>query len=83
METLLILLGVLGFGAIIISVHVFSAGQEIYDDDASEGATGAGVRERNGGNRRSGLEVVFPLLVNDTVVNEERRTLPERRQSVA
>lgn len=82
MDTLLILLGVIGFGAIIISVHVFSAGQEVYDEDLSEGATGAGVRERNGGNRRSGLEVVFPLLVNGTMVNEDRRSRPDRRQAV-
>jgi hypothetical protein len=81
MDTLLILLGVLGFAAIIISLHVFSADadREVYGDDSSE----SHVRGRAQGDRRSGFESVFPLLINGIMVNKDRRLRHDRRQSIS
>ncbi len=83
METLLILLGVLGFAATLISVHIFPSGSEIYGDGASDELMGAAFTDRAQGDRRSGLAAVFPILINGMVVNEDRRSLRDRRESVA
>ncbi len=83
METLLILLGVLGFAAILISIHIFSADSDAYGEGASEEHASAAFTDRAKSDRRSGLEAVFPLLVNGIIMNEDRRSQPDRRQSVA
>lgn len=80
MDTLLILLGVLGIGAIIIAIHVFSVDSEAYGqrpgrEDAAPGRS----RERRAGDRRSGRPIVFPLVINDRVVQRDRRLLADRR----
>ena len=85
MDTILILLGVLGFGAIIIAVHVFLVGSEAYGyrlgEDADDSSAGIGFRERSSQDRRSGLLVVFPLLINDTLLEKDRRSLADRRRA--
>ena len=78
MDTLIILLGVFGFGAIIIAVHAFvaDAGSLV-----SEVPAGDDFGERKGHDRRGGTQVMFPLMINDTLVREDRRALPDRRRA--
>lgn len=85
MDTLLILLGVLGFGAIIIAIHVFSVGTDSSlfgpeREDVSPPA--ADTAHRRPGDRRSRRVVTFPLLINGKLVAEDRRILPDRRRSI-
>jgi len=87
MDNLLILLGVLGFGAVIISIHVFAQASRTYQLDrtrvADDGELDAGYKERRPGDRRSGELIVFPLIVGGTLIHEDRRTLPDRRMVAA
>lgn len=90
MDTLLILLGVLGFGAIIIAIHVFSvdsvdseAHRYRHGDPSAEVEPKRGHVERSGGDRRSGLLVAFPLLINGTMVKTDRRLGSNRRQNIS
>jgi len=86
MEALLILLGVVGFGAILIAVHVFSVDGVPFGGHGSEGGNpemSAGLVERSGGDRRSAREVVFPLLDNEMAIQQERRQQLDRRQTVS
>ena len=88
MDVVLIVLGVLGFGAIVISAYVFtvSARNYVSADEASQrnrrlNSSGQPLRMRASRDRRSGKTVQFPLMVNGMVVPEDRRHLPDRRQA--
>jgi len=83
MEALLILLGVVGFGAILIAVHVFSVDTVPFGSDGGDMGMSAGLVERSGGDRRSGRAVVFPLLDNEMAIQQERRQQLDRRQTVS
>jgi len=84
MDNLLILLGVLGFGAIIISIHVFADASRAYEHGFDGRGGSNGFRERAPGDRRSGKLVVFPLtLANNNLIHEDRRTLTDRRVASA
>ena len=84
MDTLLVLLGVLGIGAIIIAIHVLTMapGSHGYGPGKQAGQFGVddGFSERKEADRRGVLVVAFPLLINGTLVREERRSLEDRRQ---
>ena len=90
MDVVLIILGILGFGAIVISAYVFTVAARNYvSDDADKGsyeqqspARDAFVT-RTGRDRRRGVAVQFPLTVNNVVLTRDRRQIPERRSAAA
>jgi len=89
MDVVLIILGVLGLGAIIIAAYVFTVAARNYVSNehkhhAKDTPFSPTTRQRtlrSPTDRRSGRPVVFPLNVNGVLVPQERRHLPERRQA--
>ena len=83
MDAILIILGVMGFGAIIVSAYVFTVAARNYvtDDERryGRGRTPDTMIERNPVDRRSGRPVTFPLTVNGILITRDRRVLPDRR----
>ena len=87
MDTVLIVLGVLGLGAIIISAYVFTvAARNNVDNDHKQrrgSHSGTPRIARNSTDRRSGRPVQFPLKINGTLISADRRHLPDRRAAAA
>ena len=88
MDVVLIILGILGLGAIVVSAYVFTVAARNYvsSDHKHHPATRvpSATRQqtmRSPTDRRSGRLVVFPLNVNGVLVPQERRHLPERRKA--
>ena len=84
MDSLIIIIGVVGFAAFIISIHILNSASQPYPEDERGGLQGSGWigdGERSPGDRRNGDVVLFPLLVNGTLVPADRRLLPDRRCS--
>ena len=88
MDMVLIALGVLGFGAIVIAVYVFTVAARNYvsaEDHKQRPArvppAGKRLAMRNPKDRRSGKPVEFPLTVNGILIPQERRHSPERRMA--
>ena len=88
MDVVLIILGILGFGAIIIAAYVFTVAARNYVSDdtyLSQRQNAYLYREgfvaRNPHDRRLAPPVEFPITVNGVVVSEDRRIHPERRQA--
>ncbi|MEM6579615.1 MAG: hypothetical protein AAF699_00005 [Pseudomonadota bacterium] len=85
MDVLLIILGVLGFGAIIISAYVFTVAARNYvstDDPPLAQQTPTrkeGFVTRNPHDRRKNPATEFPITVNSVVIEKDRRRTPERR----
>jgi hypothetical protein len=83
MDAVLIILGVLGFGAIVVSAYVFTVAARNYvSDEDRPYANGRPERvlvERSPVDRRSGRPVTFPLTVNGILITQDRRKLPDRR----
>ena len=86
MDTVLIILGGVGFGAIAISAYVFTVAARHYvSEDGHElshtdGPPGSKVViTRRNGDRRKGRPVNFPLVLNGNMVDRNRRHTPERR----
>ena len=84
MESLLFFLGVIGFGVLIIAIHVMTLDANAVNQRASSGIGGtlgrASWGERSGIDRRSGQPVEFPLTLNGVVIFEDRRQRQDRRQ---
>ncbi|MGL4564851.1 MAG: hypothetical protein ACRCVD_06130 [Halioglobus sp.] len=90
MDVVLIILGILGFGAIVISAYVFTVAARNYvSEEADQGSyepqspAREGFVMRRGRDRRRGVAVQFPLTVNNVVVTRDRRQIPERRSAAA
>ena len=90
MDVVLIILGILGFGAIVISAYVFTVAARNYVSDEADQAADepqSPARDsfvtRAGTDRRRGVAVQFPLTVNHVVLTRDRRQLPERRSAAA
>ena len=89
MDVILITLGVLGFGAILISAYVFTVAARNYVSDdhlnqKPESNTASNdLAERNPQDRRSNQPVQFPLTVQGALITEDRRQLPDRRRAMA
>jgi hypothetical protein len=90
MDVVLIILGILGFGAIVISAYVFTVAARNYVSDEADQAADEpqspardGFVMRTGRDRRRGVAVQFPLTVNNVVVTRDRRQIPERRSAAA
>jgi hypothetical protein len=87
MDALLITLGILGFGAILISAYVFTVAARTYVSEEDRkygrqrGAAPYHMVTRSPVDRRSGQPVTFPLTVNGLLITHDRRVLPDRRQS--
>ena len=86
MDLVLIVLGILGFGAIVIAAYVFTVAARNYVSDdthvphAEQTATQRqGFVVRDPRDRRSGATVDFPITVNGVVITEDRRHRPDRR----
>ena len=88
MDVILVVLGVMGLGAIIISAYVFVVAARNYVSDqqapfllkSKEPLRHAFV-ERSPADRRKGKPVTFPLAVNGILIAQDRRVLPDRRAS--
>ncbi len=90
MNTVLIILGILGLGAIVIAAYVFTVAARTYvsaeETARREEANGTPRKqfiERSPVDRRSGKPVEFPLTVNGVVIPKDRRHLPDRRKTAA
>ena len=88
MDVVLIILGILGFGAILISTYVFTVAARSYvsDDLRSNQGNPSGSREqgmvaRNPVDRRSRGPVTFPLNVNGILIANDRRGPSDRRMA--
>jgi hypothetical protein len=86
MDVLLVILGVLGFGAVVISTYVFTVAARTYVSDdhrryrnTSPQMSPPRMVVRNPVDRRSGRPVTFPLTVNGILIANDRRVLPDRR----
>jgi len=89
MDVILITLGVLGFGAILISAYVFTvaARNSVSDehlDQKNRSKTTFNTRvDRNPRDRRSNQPVQFPLTAQGELITRDRRKLPDRRRAMA
>ena len=89
MNVVLIVLGILGLGAIVIAAYVFTVAARTYVSAEElarrEGSKGTPASrplvERSPLDRRSGKPVTFPLTVNGVVVPQDRRHRPDRRKA--
>ena len=86
MDVILIILGIMGLGAIVISAYVFMVAARNYvseDQAAFRGKMDEPAQrplvERNTADRRSGRSVNFPLAVNGILITLDRRILLDRR----
>ena len=86
MDVILIILGVMGVGAIVISAYVFMAAARNYVSDdhmTLRGNSGEPAQRslvaRSPTDRRNGKLVTFPLAVNGILIAMDRRILPDRR----
>ena len=89
MNIVLIILGVLGLGAIVIAAYVFTVAARNYvsaeelarREENNNGSGGKHLVERSPVDRRSGEPVTFPLTVNGVVIPQDRRHQPDRRRA--
>ena len=86
MEIVLIVLGILGFGAIVIAAYVFTVAARNYvsvdtphphSESTPQHRQGFVLRDPK--DRRRDPRTDFPLTVNSVVINRDRRVLPDRR----
>ena len=88
MDIILIILGVLGMGAIVIAAYVFTVSARNYvSDDLHVPHNGLAPARRNGfvvrssRDRRRGIPVDFPMTVNSVVISRDRRRKTDRRST--
>lgn len=86
MDVILIILGIMGVGAIVISTYVFMVAARNYVSEDYRGFRGHADESpvhhlvaRSPTDRRSDRPVTFPLAVNGILIANDRRTLPDRR----
>lgn len=86
MDVVLVILGVLGLGAIIIAAYVFTVAARNYvSSDVQSAGNGPGSTLKHGfvfrdtGDRRRRRADDFPLLINNVVIAKDRRKLSDRR----
>ena len=90
MDIVLIILGVLGVGAIAISAYVFTVAARNYVSEDHKKHRPASQRNpvrarmlipRREKDRRSGKPVIFPITVNGVLITKERRHQPDPRRA--
>ena len=86
MDTVLLILGVLGFGAVVISAYVFTVAARNYvSDDTSDEESISPTSLSNkyilrAQTDRRQLQVEsFPITVNGITIDDDRRKQPDRR----
>ena len=86
MDVILIILGVMGLGAIVISAFVFMVAARNYVSDEHMAIRGSSrnlaprpLAARSSADRRTGRSVTFPLAVNGILIAKDRRIVPDRR----
>jgi hypothetical protein len=86
MDTVLLVLGILGFGAVVIAAYVFTVAARNYvsESDRAEKSDAARSRnkiltERSLRERRQLVQLEFPVTVNGILIPNDRRILPNRR----
>jgi len=86
MNAVLLILGVLGFGAVVISAYVFTVAARNYvsDDDNTEESLSHTSHSnqyipRAQSDRRQISVTSFPITVNGMTIDSDRRKLPDRR----
>lgn len=88
MDVVLVIVGLLGLGAVVISIYVFTVAARTYvsDDHLHRRRNSNGNQPhyravRSSSDRRSNRPVTFPLTVNSILIANDRRTLPDRRMT--
>lgn len=90
MDVILIILGILGFGAVMISTYVFTVAARTYVSEDHGGLRrnsgearlqNSQLIPRSTTDRRAGKPVTFPLTVNGILIAKDRRTHPDRRKA--
>jgi hypothetical protein len=88
MDVVLVILGVLGFGAIVIAAYVFTVAARNYvseDDLSGDRPPGRETTDRfvqrQPGDRRRGIPVTFPITVKGVRIARDRRVRPDRRRA--
>jgi hypothetical protein len=88
MDVVLIILGILGFSAIVISIYVFTVAARNYvsdDHDKYRNLRKRAARneqiKRSPFDRRSHQAVDFPLTVNGLLITHDRRHHSDRRKA--
>ena len=88
MDVVLIILGVLGVSAIVISTYVFTVAARNYVSDDQDKyrkmrkrAARNELIKRSPFDRRGGQAVEFPLTVNGLLIPHDRRHMNNRRQT--
>ena len=88
MDTVLLIFGVLGLGAMVIAAYVFtvSARNYVSEDDLGEPPTTSTAYKpsakrvpRSDFDRRKQNMNSFPMTVNGVLIADDRRVFPERR----
>jgi len=87
MESVLIILAVMGFASVALALYILADANRTYIGDDETKGKGSGVngasahryRERSPKDRRSGRSVSFPLMIDGVLIMEDRRKLPDRR----
>lgn len=90
MDTILVILGVLGFGAVVIAAYVFTVAARSYvsENGSAEKTTSTPsasktLIERSQHDRRQIVQLEFPITVNGLLIPQDRRALPDRRRAAA
>lgn len=84
MDTVLVILGILGFGAIIVSAYVFTVAARDYVNDDEQQAVPNSYRNNphtersNADRRRSNNVVQFPLALGGVIITADRRVANRR-----
>lgn len=88
MNMVLTIIAVLGLGALLISVVIFTmAARRYVSDEDSEplglvGDSGRDYQPRNREDRRQAPPPsIFPITINGELIPEDRRQAPDRRQA--
>ena len=86
MDTVLLVIGVLGLGAIVIAAYVFVVAARNYASENGQPQqkdptlpTTRTFIDRNKRDRRELLRSDFPMTVNGMLIPVERRVMPDRR----
>ena len=88
MDTVLIILGILGLGAVVIAAYVFTVSARSYVSESAHHENKRGLSpsnmpmrvERSDNDRRRVQNTpTFPMTVNGVLIEKDRRRVPERR----
>lgn len=84
METLLILLGIFGLGAVMVGVHMYAEqGRHLDFGSAPVSQPLKAGLDRRQGDRRLEDPVIFPLVIRGQIVRDDRRLGADRRVNAA